>query len=150
MHLRLFFLIGLLSLFCNGQAEKPAFSYSNVFDLQYVTDPQISPDGEKIVYRRMRMDIMNDRAVGDLWILDSDGNKHQKLTSRDTNESSPRWSPSGDRIAFVSSNDEGSELFIYWTDSGRVARISQLPSSPGSISWSPSGEEIAFTMFVKT
>ncbi len=150
MHLRLFFLVGLLSLFCNGQAEKPAFSYSNVFDLQYVTDPQISPDGEKIVYRRMRMDIMNDRAVGDLWILDSDGNKHQKLTSRDTNESSPRWSPSGDRIAFVSSNDEGSELFIYWTDSGRVARISQLPSSPGSISWSPSGEEIAFTMFVKT
>ncbi|MDC6350380.1 S9 family peptidase [Zeaxanthinibacter sp. PT1] len=150
MHLRLFFLFGLMFIFSYGQAEKPAFSYENVFDLQYVSDPQISPDGEQVVYRRMRMDIMNDRAAGDLWILNTDGSAHQKLTSRDTNESSPRWSPSGDRIAFVSSNDEGAELFIYWIDSGKVARISQLASSPSSISWSPSGDEIAFTMFVKS
>ncbi len=68
-------------------------------------DFQISPDGKQgkqIVYRRNSFDIMKDNSAGNLWIINSDGTAHRKLTSREVNESQVSWSPSGDRIAFAS------------------------------------------------
>ena len=143
----IFTLLILITASANGQ--HPHFSYLDVFDLQYVSDPQISPDGNRVVYRRMGFDIMKDKAVGNLWIVDANGGRHQKLTSRETSESSPRWSPDGRQIAFVSSTDEGSEIYMYWVGSGKFARITQLPFSPGSLSWSPDGTLLAFHMNVK-
>ena len=127
-------------------AQKKNFEYLDVYDLEYVSDPQISPKGSWIVYKRMGFDIMKDRAVGNLWMIRKDGSQHQKLTSREVSETSPRWSPTGDRLAFVSSTDEGSEIFIYWLNSGKFAKISQLPFSPSSLSWSPNGKQLAFSM----
>jgi len=131
-----------------AQLQKSNFSYLDVFELEYASDPQIAPDGEWVVYRRMAVDIMKDRIAGNLWRVKSDGTQHQKLTARETTESSPRWSPSGDRIAFVSSTDEGSEIYMYWVDTGKYARLTQLPFSPSSLTWSPSGKYLAFSMYV--
>ena len=132
-----------------SMAQEPSsFSYLDVFDLNYVSDPQIAPDGEWIVYQRMGYDIMKDRASGNLWMIRADGHQHQKLTANEGNESRPRWSPDSERLAFVSSTDEGSEIYIYWKRTGKVARISQLPFSPSSLSWSPDGKQIAFSMNV--
>ncbi|RNC92820.1 MAG: S9 family peptidase [Allomuricauda sp.] len=132
-----------------SSAQHPSFSYTDVFDLQYAQDPQISPDGEWVVYRRVGFDIMKDRAWGNLWLLKTDGSRHQKLTSREVSESSPRWSPNGDRIAFTSSTEEGSEIYVYWTGSGKIAKLSQLPFSPSSLTWSPDGSQLAFSMNVE-
>jgi len=130
-----------------GQETKPPLSYLDVYEMQYASDPQIAPNGDWVVYRRMQLDILKDRSVGNLWMVKSDGSSHQKLTSREGNEFSPRWSPSGDRIAFVSSTDEGSEIYMYWVSSGKFARLSQLPFSPSGLSWSPRGDKLAFSMF---
>lgn len=130
------------------QAQSPGLSYLDIFDLQYVSDPQISPDGNWVVYRRMGFDIMKDRSSGNLWLIRTDGSHHQKLTTREVGESQASWSPSGDRIVFSSSTEEGSEIYLYWVNSGKTARISQLPFSPGSLTWSPDGSRIAFTMNV--
>ncbi|MEO0723159.1 MAG: S9 family peptidase [Bacteroidota bacterium] len=128
--------------------DKPSFSYLDVFELEHVRDPRISPDGDMIVYRRMGFDIMKDRSVGQLWMVDADGGNHQKLTSREGSESSARWSPSGDRIAFVSRGEAGSEIFVYWVASGKMARLTHLEGSPSNMAWSPDGESIAFSMKV--
>ncbi len=128
---------------------QPAFTSMDVFDLQWASSPQISPDGETIVYVRRSMDIMKDRRVGNLWTIKTDGTGHRKLTNRDASESSPVWSPDGSRIAFTSSTDQGSEIFVYWLDNGSLARISQLDGSASGLSWSPDGTKLAFSMFVK-
>ncbi|MBT8315574.1 MAG: S9 family peptidase [Maribacter sp.] len=143
-------LLTSLFLICfsfQGITQKKNFSYLDVYDLQYASDPQISPNGEWIVYRRMKMDVMKDRSIGNLWMIRTDGSQHQKLTSRENSESSPRWSPSGDRLAFMGNTDEGSEIYTYWVDSGKIARISQLPFNPSSLTWSPTGDQLAFSMF---
>ncbi|MFT5370687.1 MAG: dipeptidyl aminopeptidase/acylaminoacyl peptidase [Lysobacterales bacterium] len=129
--------------------EKPAFSAMDVFELEWATQPQFSPDGSKVVYIRNSMDIMQDKAVGALWVIGSDGKGHRKLTNRDIGESNPRWSLDGTRIAFISMDDvHGSELFIHWVEDNRTARISQLDRSASDLQWSPDGTMISFTMLI--
>ncbi|MEO1653030.1 MAG: S9 family peptidase, partial [Bacteroidota bacterium] len=142
-------LIGILFFLPPIYAQKKNFSYLDVFQLQYVADPQISPQGDWIVYRRTGFDIMKDRSKGNLWMIKSDGSNHQKLTSREGNESSPRWSPQGDRLAFISSTEEGSEIYMYWLGTGKIARLTQLAGNPSSLTWSPDGQHLAFSMLVK-
>ncbi len=124
--------------------ENPVLSFLDVFELEYASDPQISPNGNFVVYKRMGFDILNDKAIGSLWLLNITENSHRKLTSRKVSESSPRWSPSGDRIVFVSATSTGLEIFMYWMQTGKAAKISQLKSSPSSLTWAPNGKTIAF------
>lgn len=129
-------------------SQKQSFSYLDVFDLQYVSDPQISPQANWVVYRRMGFDIMKDKSRGNLWRIRTDGSQHQKLTSREVNESQARWSPNGNRLAFVSTTQEGAEIYMYWMVSGKIAKLTQLPFSPSSLTWSPDGKQLAFSMNV--
>ncbi|NNK87068.1 MAG: S9 family peptidase, partial [Flavobacteriaceae bacterium] len=130
------------------QNTREPFQPLDVFGLEFVSDPQIAPDGSRVVYRRNGYDIMKDRRFGNLWIINSDGTDHRKLTSREVNESQARWSPDGKRLAFSSATEEGSELYMYWMDTGQIAKLSQLERSPGNLTWSPNGKQLAFTMFV--
>jgi dipeptidyl aminopeptidase/acylaminoacyl peptidase len=132
-----------------AQQNKPAFSRMDVFELEWVTDPQISPDGSRVVYERRGMDIMKDGKTSRLWLMSADGQQHYKLTDQDINESSPVWSPDGSRIAFTSSaKGNGLEIFVYWLAQNRLARLTQLESSPSGMSWSPDGKHLAFSMKV--
>ena len=145
-----FFLCFLLTTSLFAQDLKP-FQSLDVFELEYASDPQIDPSGEYVVYRRTGFDIMKDRSRGNLWLLSTDDRKiHHKLTAFDGNESSARWSPSGDRIAYIAATDAGSELFVYWTATGASARLSQLENNPSSVTWSPDGKWIAFSAMIYT
>ncbi|HKL88934.1 MAG TPA: S9 family peptidase, partial [Salinibacter sp.] len=127
-----------------------AFDLEHVFELEYATDPQISPNGSRVVYARTFMDKMEDRRASRLWVVSADGSSHRPITEPDVNASQPRWSPSGDRVAYVAATDEGAEIYVRWMDSGQTARLTQLERSPGGLSWGPDGERLAFTMFVKS
>lgn len=129
-----------------AQPAKPALKPLDVFDLQWVADPQISLDGRSIAYVRMRMDIKTDTRRGDIWLTSVDGKRARPLSAAD-HSSSPRWSPDDTRIAFLGAGSDGSnQLFIYWADSQVTAAISHFTESPGSLSWSPDGRWLAFTM----
>src|SRR5260370_27866205 len=74
----------------------------DVFQLEYASDPQVSPDGSKVVYVRNFMDVMKDRRRSNLWIIGADGGDHRPLTTGKNNDHSPRWSVDGKRLVYVS------------------------------------------------
>lgn len=128
-------------------ADVRPLKYDDVFSLEIAADPQIHSDGQKIVFVRRTMNRQTDRTEGRLWEVGADGSGMRPLTSGEGNESSPRWSPDYDRLAFVSTATGSSQIHIRWQDSGHSAPVSALEGSPGNLSWSPDGEWLAFTMF---
>ena len=139
----IFFVLGTATY-----AQNPGIDYLDIFEISYVQDPQISPDGKNILYRKMKFDIMEDKNMGSLWIYNIKSKTHYKLTQRDVSEYSGKWSPDSDKIVFLSPSKYGSELFVFWLRESKLARISQLENSPSNISISPDGKTVAFTMKV--
>ena len=145
--MRILFL--LLALICGAaRAQLPPFTAQDVFLLNYASDPQVSPDGDFVVYVHNFMDIMEDRRRSNLWRVESDGDDPRPLTTGAVNDASPRISPDGGRVAYVSSDDKGSQIFVRWLDGGETLQLTRQAQVPGNLAWSPDGQWLAFTLLV--
>lgn len=133
-----------------ARADVPVFADLDIFEIEWAEDPQISPDGRYVVYRRMGFDVMRDGRRGNLWLLDMNSGTQRKLSTFEGDESHPRWSGNSDRIAYVrkTSDGERTEIYLHWLDGAREARITRLPASPTELRWRPDGQALAFAMTV--
>jgi acylaminoacyl-peptidase len=132
----------------SAQDSSHKLSAMDEFQLQLPSDPQISPDGKQIVYVRRFADPMTDRRYSNLWIINAEGTDHRPLTTGNRNDSSPRWSPDGTRIAYLSDADGKPQIYVRWMDSGQVARITNLEQAPEAIAWSPDGKWLSYSALV--
>ena len=142
----LLFILLVLPFFGNTQSK--VLEPINVFDLEYAADPQISPDGQTIVYVRNFKDIMKDGNRSNLWMINSDGSNHRPLTTGMQNDRSPRWSPDGKKLIYLSAKEDKTQIYLRWMDNGMEARLTNLTDAPNTLTWSPDGKWLAFSMFV--
>jgi dipeptidyl aminopeptidase/acylaminoacyl peptidase len=145
--LLIFALLGL-SHCVYAEDQLQLFSAEDVFDLEYASDPRISPDGAQIVYERQANDIMTDGTVSHLWVVNVDGSRHRPLVSGTVSATSPRWSADGDRIAYIQATENGTGIYVRWMDTGATALLANLQKSPADLTWSPDGQKLAFVMSV--
>jgi len=121
----------------------------DIFNMEYVSDPQISPDGSKIIYVRNFKDVMTDRNLSNLWIINFDGSNNRPLTTGNQNDFAPKWSHDGKKIVFKSNMaDDKMKLYLMWLDTKETMALTNTPQSPGSVSWSHDDTHVAFNMFV--
>jgi len=129
-----------------ADGPQPLFTGRDLFGLQVATDPQFRPDGGVIAYVRATNDIMADRARRSIWLVDPASGAQTPLVAEEGQAFAPRWSPDGQRLAYVQVTAGGPQLFVRWMASGRSARIATLDQAPNDIAWSPDGKTLAFTM----
>jgi Tol biopolymer transport system component len=129
-------------------AARPAFSPMDVFALEWASDPQISPDGTQVAYVRQSFDIRSDSRQRAIWLVDRDGGGHRPLAGSEAGQASPRWSPDGKRLAFVSADEGGAQIHMVWLADGVTARVTNLLDTPAALAWSPDGRQLAFAMRV--
>ena len=129
-------------------AAKPAFSPMDVFALEWASDPEISPDGTQVAYVRQSFDIKTDSRRRMIWLVDREGDNHRPLAGGAGNQSSPRWSPDGARLAFVAADGDGAQIHMHWFAQGVTARVTNLVEAPTRLAWSPDGRQLAFVMRV--
>ncbi|CAM4368155.1 S9 family peptidase [Pseudoalteromonas ostreae] len=130
-----------------SQAEQ-TFQLENVFDLEYANQIEMTNDGKTIYFVRNRMDIKSDSKVSNIWSVDSSSKQLQPLTSGVHMDYSPVLSPDESRLAFISTRDGSSQIYVKWLKTGAVAKISNLTQSPASLQWSPNGRQLLFSQFV--
>ena len=143
------FLLAIISLNVDAKESLAIFDPMDVFELEWATDPRVSPDGDTIVYVRKSNDIMKDRERSNLWQISIDKQDHRPLYSGIKNARSPRWSPDGTKLAFISNDTGSQQIHVRWMDNGETAVITQLQNSPSNLTWSPDGKWLAFTMNVQ-
>ena len=116
------------------------------FDLERISNAQISPDGARIVYARQQANKLEDKWESALWIMNADGSQHRFLTKG----SNPRWSFDGKRILYLADGEpRGTQIFVRWIDiEGSPTQITHETEKVGDARWSPDGKWIAFSMFV--
>ncbi len=116
----------------------------DIFQLEWASDPQLSPDGQRVVFERNFMDIMKDRRRTSLWSVDFAGGEPRPILTGPGNPRSARFSPDGKRLVYVSNEEGSTQIYLRWLDTGDTARLTQLERSPGALTWSPDGRWIAF------
>ena len=131
----------------HGEDTSRKFTAERVFDIEYASDPQVSPDGRTIVYVRRSMDKLKDQNRGDLWTIDVSSGDHRPLITGGASAGSPRWSPDGSKLIYTTSTNSKPDLRLYYFDSDRSVSLGQFEMAPGNATWSPDGSLIAFTMF---
>ena len=121
----------------------------DVFNLEYVSDPQISSDGQKVIYVRNFKDVMTDKNHSNLWIVDFHGKNNRPLTTGNHSARSARWSNDGKKIVYLSNHtDDKAKLYLMWMDSKQSVALTNTQVAPSQVSWSHDDKHLVFTQFV--
>lgn len=115
-----------------------------IYDLAAASDPQVSPDGARLLYTRSQAERGKKRPGSQVWIGDIDGGHARPFTTVGSQNHGARWSPDGSRIAFVSNRVEQHGLFIAGLDGGDPIELSRHQVPIGALAWSPDGRRIAY------
>jgi Tol biopolymer transport system component len=124
----------------------------DLYRLRNVNDPQLSPDGAWVAYTVSSIDSAKDKNDTDVWMASWDGTQNIRLTSTPEGESSPRWSPDGRFLAFVSGRQEGKGGQIWLLDrrGGEAQRITQIRGGVSEYVWSPDSKRLAIAVDEET
>jgi dipeptidyl aminopeptidase/acylaminoacyl peptidase len=144
------FTLLVLAALALGASARPAAAQSrnmtieDVLALRAVNDAQISPDGQWIAYTVTRADMEQNANDADIWLVSSKGGAPTRLTTNKKSDNSPRWSPDGRQIAFISSREEKPQLYLISPFGGEPERITENKGGVRQIAWSPDGRAIAY------
>ncbi len=132
----------------DAQVSKP-LELLDVFNLEYVSEPQISPDGSQVIYTRNFKDVMTDKNHSNLWLIDFKGKNNRPLTTGNHNARAARWSHDGTKIVFLSDHaDDKTKLYLMWMDSLQSVALSNSAIAPSDVAWSRDDQHLVFTQFV--
>ncbi|MBD3413365.1 MAG: S9 family peptidase, partial [Candidatus Aminicenantes bacterium] len=139
-----FLFASLLSLY----AEQHPFSVHDMLAMDRISDPQVAPDGQTIVFTLMTTDLKANRGRTDLWMVHTNSKELLRLTTDPASDFNPRWSPCGKYIWFLSTRSGSSQVWRMKTDAGEAIQVTDLPLDIGNLVVSKDGKWLAFTMDV--
>jgi dipeptidyl aminopeptidase/acylaminoacyl peptidase len=150
----LHFLLSATLLIAGFLAARPAPAQTRPIQLDdyakltAVSDPQISPDGKSIAFVVSRLNLEQDRSDRELALIDIATGALHTLTYERKGVGSPRWSPSGDRLAFealdAAAKEPKPQIFVLPLSGGEAKKITDAPNGVEQFAWRPNGQEIAY------
>ena len=138
-----------LIFFTTVNAQKSNLEPIDVFKLQHISNPQISPDGNSILYERNFKDIMTDSNYSNIWIVNYNGSNSRPITTGNKKNSKPTWSNDGKKFLFKSKNDKATELYLYDLENKSLQMLTSLEFDISNLRWSSDDKRIVFLSFVE-
>ena len=128
-----------------GQARR-AMTLVDLLEVPRLSEPQLSPDGRQVLYVLAEADWEANRAISHIWRADTDGGNTVQLTRGEEGETSPRWSPDGDLVAFLTARGtaDSAQIHVLSNQGGEARQLTNHPTAVSTITWSPDGGAIYF------
>ena len=129
------------------------FTPEDITRIQWIGEPLVSPDGSMVVFTVTHVNEVRDENISAIWMVGTNGSDPRQFTSGFRRDHSPRWSPDGSRIAFVSERHcpdltgpaaDKTQLYVMDMAGGEPVRLTSCPGGVSSPEWSPDGGAIAF------
>jgi dipeptidyl aminopeptidase/acylaminoacyl peptidase len=122
------------------------FELNDLDKLYTLTDPQISPDCKSVLIVASKPDTVTNKNKSFIYKVDASTGETQQLTFERASVSFPRWSPSGNAVAFISADAAGKgQIFVLSMNGGEAKKITSSPTGVQQFNWSPDGNTFAFT-----
>ena len=140
----------LLALRSNAVAQeagKHAITFDDLIAMHRIAEAELSPDGKWVAYTVATPDMDANRNTTNIWMAPVAGGDAVQLT-RTGKDSSPKWSPDGRTIAFLSARSGDSQVYLLPLEGGEAHPISKLSTGADIVKWSPDGKTILFTSSV--
>jgi dipeptidyl aminopeptidase/acylaminoacyl peptidase len=129
----------------SGQSpDKRPINFRDLIAMHRLGDPQISPDGQWVVYSVATPDYDANHLVKNIWIVAVAGGEPRQLTRGGSDERA-RWSPDGKQVAYISASDGTAQVYTLAVDGGSPVKVTSLSGGADNELWSPDGKWIEFT-----
>ena len=127
-----------------GIAQKRAFTLEDLYRLRTIEDPQISPDGKQIAFVVREDNLTQGTGNSEIYVIRTDGTRLRRLTNNPATDNTPRWSPDGRSILFLSTRKNGSQAWSIPEDGGEPRQLTNFSAGVGDPNWSPDGRAVVF------
>lgn len=131
-------------------AKKRDITLDDLARLQRVSGPVVSPDGNWVAYSVSQVDTKEDKSQTHLWMVKWDGSVDLQLTYGKEGASSPKFSPDGRYISFISSRPgpaKGDQVWVMDRRGGEAEQFTAITDQEiGGYSWSPDSEKLLLTL----
>src|SRR5213080_1005748 len=136
--------ISLLALASFVAAQERRFTIDDLLKVRRVSDPQVSPRGDSVAFTITDVDKVANKSTTQIYLVPLGGGEVRQLTNDEHSSASPRWSPDGEKLAFVSARDGDDDIWTIDVSSGALKKVSSISTGAGDPVWSPDGNWIAF------
>ncbi len=127
---------------------KRSLTPADVYLLKRIDEAAASPDGKWVAYTVSQADSVKDKTKSNIWMVSWDGTQNVQLTYSEDEESSPKWSPDGKYISFISARngEKISQLWLMDTRGGEAKKVTALKADLDEYTWSPDAKKIAMSI----
>jgi dipeptidyl aminopeptidase/acylaminoacyl peptidase len=142
-----FFVLSVISLLAFASvafAQERRFTIDDLLKVRRVGDPQVSPKGDLVAFTITDVDQTANKSTTQIYVVPLGGGETRQLTNDEHSSASPRWSPDGEKLAFISARDGESQIWTIDVSSGALKKITGLSTGAGDPVWSPDGKWLAF------
>jgi dipeptidyl aminopeptidase/acylaminoacyl peptidase len=136
--------ISLLAFASFAFAQERRFTIDDLLQVHRVGDPQVSPKGDLVAFTITDVDRAANKSTTQIYVVPLGGGETRQLTNDEHSSASPRWSPDGEKLAFISARDGESQIWTIDVSSGALKKITSISTGAGDPVWSPDGKLLAF------